>query len=352
MIEFRHGNLLEADAEALVNTVNCVGIMGKGIALQFKQAYPENFRVYERACKREEVRLGSMFVVESNQLTNPRLIINFPTKNHWKAKSRIEDIKSGLRDLIAVIKKWGIQSVAVPPLGCGHGGLDWNKVFPLIESAFAEVPHVKVLVYAPQPAPEAEGMPVGTKKPRMTRSRALFVLLVDRYQVPGYRLTKLEIQKLAYFLQVAGEPLKLNFVKHNFGPYAENLNHALRDMEGHLLRGFGDRTAQSSIYPLPGAADEAAAFLQEDVDARQRLEQVSELIAGFENPYGMELLATLHWVADREDRNARTDLSAAIEGFQEWNERKRKLFRSEHIAKAWERLKEHHWLNAEIETHT
>ena len=344
MIEFRQGNLLEADAEALVNTVNCVGIMGKGIALQHKQAFPDNFRAYERACERDEVHLGKMFVFETGQLTNPRFIINSPTKQHWKARAHLTDIRSGLIDLVTAVRERDIKRIAVPPLGCGHGGLAWNDVFPLIEAAFKQLPSVQVLVYAPQPAPEAAAMPVGTKKPRMTRARALLVLLIDRYRGPGYRLTKLEVQKLAYFLQAAGEPLRLKFVKHNFGPYAENLNHALRDMEGHLLRGFGDRTATSSIHPLPGAAAEANAFLAQDAEARQRLERVSQLLEGFENPYGLELLSTLHWVADREAAEAKTNLHAATERFLGWNERKRKLFRTEHIAKGWERLRHEGWL--------
>jgi O-acetyl-ADP-ribose deacetylase (regulator of RNase III) len=153
MIEFRHGDLLEADAEALVNAVNCVGVMGKGIALQFKQAYPETFRRYERACKAGEVRLGQMFVVPTGTPTNPRFIVNFPTKQHWKNRSYLEDIRAGLADLVNVVRANQIRSIAVPPLGCGLGGLDWNEVLPLIEAAAAELSEVRVLVYVPQPAP-------------------------------------------------------------------------------------------------------------------------------------------------------------------------------------------------------
>ncbi len=124
MIEFRQGNLLEADADGLVNTVNCVGVMGKGIALQFKQAFPENLREYELACRRGDVQLGDMFVVRLGHLTCPRYIINFPTKNHWKARSRLDDIRRGLAALVAVVRDLGIESIAIPPLGCGNGGLN------------------------------------------------------------------------------------------------------------------------------------------------------------------------------------------------------------------------------------
>src|ERR1700690_816271 len=117
MIKEISGNLLDADAEALVNPVNTVGVMGKGIALQFKQAFPDNFKAYEAACRRDEVRPGKMFVFHRNTLANPKVIINFPTKRHWKGKARIEDIEAGLRDLVRVIKEENIRSIAVPPLG-------------------------------------------------------------------------------------------------------------------------------------------------------------------------------------------------------------------------------------------
>jgi O-acetyl-ADP-ribose deacetylase (regulator of RNase III) len=149
MLELTTGNLLDANAEALVNTVNTVGIMGKGIALQFRLAFPRNFELYQSACKRGDVVPGKMFVVPTNRLDNPKYIINFPTKRHWKGKSRIEDIDAGLVDLVEVVRRENIKSVAIPPLGCGNGGLDWNEVRPRIESAFAALPEVRVLVFGP-----------------------------------------------------------------------------------------------------------------------------------------------------------------------------------------------------------
>jgi O-acetyl-ADP-ribose deacetylase (regulator of RNase III) len=139
MIELKTGNLLSENAEALVNTVNCVGIMGKGIALQFKRAYPENFRQYEKACKAGVVQPGHMFIFPTSNLSNPKYIINFPTKRHWRNKSKIEDIQSGLITLVEQVKLLGITSIAIPPLGCGNGGLNWADVKPLIESAFSQL---------------------------------------------------------------------------------------------------------------------------------------------------------------------------------------------------------------------
>ena len=153
MIEVTRGDILKADAEALVNTVNCVGVMGRGIAAQFKRAYPKNFNAYQQACMRHEVQPGRMLIVETGQLENPRWVINFPTKRHWRGNSRIEDIDAGLAALVADVRRLGIQSIAVPPLGCGLGGLDWAAVRPRIEQAFAALPGVTVLLFEPDGAP-------------------------------------------------------------------------------------------------------------------------------------------------------------------------------------------------------
>lgn len=343
MIEPKQGNLLEADAEALVNTVNCVGVMGKGVALQFKQAFPDNFHAYARACRAGEVRLGAMFIVDRGFLDPPRYIVNFPTKRHWKGRSRIDDIRAGLVALVEDVQRLGIESIAVPPLGCGNGGLDWTEVRPLIESAFAQVPDVRLFLYAPEGAPRAEAMPVSTGKTRLSRARALLLRLLDLYHGPGYRSTMLEVQKLAYFLQAAGEHLQLRYVKQQYGPYAENLNYVVQHLEGHYLRGYGDRSRGAEIFLLPGAVEAAREALSNDPEADERLTYVARLIDGFETPYGMELLATVYWVA-QEDPAAAADLSAAIEGVHAWSDRKRRTFKPEHIRKAWQRLHEQGWL--------
>ena len=149
MIEPATGNLLDADAEALVNTVNCAGVMGKGIALQFKQAFPANFKAYESACKAGEVLPGRMFIFDNGRLINPQYIINFPTKRHWRESSHIGDIRSGLTALAADVRRLGVRSIAIPALGCGLGGLDWREVRPSIEDAFSELSDVRILLYEP-----------------------------------------------------------------------------------------------------------------------------------------------------------------------------------------------------------
>jgi O-acetyl-ADP-ribose deacetylase (regulator of RNase III) len=347
MISLTRGNLLEADAEALVNTVNCDGFMGKGIALQFKQAFPENFRVYEKACRAGEVQPGRMLVVPTGSLVNPKYIINFPTKRHWRGKSRIEDIASGLRALIDEVRKLSIAVVAVPPLGCGFGGLDWRKVRPMIERAFAELPNVRVLLFEPVGTPAAADMPVGTKRPKLTLARALFIRLMRQYSEMSYRLTLLEIQKLAYLLQESGEPLRLRYVAHLYGPYAHNLNKVLEVLEGHFIRGYGDEAKPDvEIELLPGAAEEADRFLAGRDDSADRLERVASVIEGFETPYGMELLASVHWVA-MHDASKAQDADQAVAAIQGWNDRKRTMFEAKHVRLAWERLWDLGWLARE-----
>ena len=344
MIEEATGNLLQADAEALVNTVNCVGFMGKGIALQFKQAWPENFEQYAKACHAQEVQPGRMFIYRTGRMMNPKYIINFPTKRHWRGDSRIEDIKSGLQALVKEIERLEIRSVAVPPLGCGNGGLEWSQVRPLIHAAFRALPDVQVLLFGPVGTPAAKSMPVNTKRPNMTPARALFVKLMDQYASLDYRQTLLEVQKLAYFLQEAGEPLRLNYEAGRYGPFAPNLNKVLERMEGHFTRGYGDsQKPDADIELLPGAVEEADVFLEGKFESLTHLQRVSELIQGFETPYGMELLATVHWVAVRAERPA-TNPDEAAAAVHAWNERKRQMFQAPHIATAYKRLQKRGWI--------
>lgn len=344
MITFTTGNIIESQTEALVNTVNCAGVMGKGIALQFKQAFPNVFKEYARACRAKEVKPGQMQIVPLGRLEGPKYVINFPTKRHWKGPSRIEDIKSGLDALVEDVRRLNIQSISLPPLGCGNGGLDWADVRPLIESAFKKYDDIHIVVFEPDGAPEAEKMVVRTKRPMMTRGRALLVCLLEQYLLPGYSASLLEVQKLAYFLQVAGEPLDLRFVKSKYGPYAENLNHVLERIEGHFTRGFGDRSTQAQIRLLDGAIEQANAVLENEAEALRHLANVSELIEEFETPYGMELLATVHWIMLNEP-SAVTDADQISRLIREWSERKGNLFKPDDIRLAQQRLREQSWLH-------
>jgi O-acetyl-ADP-ribose deacetylase (regulator of RNase III) len=284
-----------------------------------------------------------MFIFPTDSLLNPKYIINFPTKNHWHGKSKIKDIETGLKDLVSEICRRKIKSIAIPPLGCGFGGLNWADVRCLIENSLKSLPDVEVHLFEPKGSPEAEAMPIDTKTPNMTRARALFIKFLQQYSLPGYRLSLLEIQKLAYFLQISGEPLRLKYEKHQYGPYAENLNFLLQHIEGHFIRGYGDRSSKTSIQLLPGAVEKADAFLADSLESNKHLDRVARLIEGFETPYGMELLASVYWVCMEETNPAQNAEEASAKIFS-WNAHKKKTFKKNHILKAWNRLAEQNWL--------
>ncbi len=345
MIRFKTGDILAEDVEALVNTVNCVGIMGRGIALQFKKAFPENFRAYAEACARGEVRPGRMFVFETRQLTNPRYIINFPTKRHWRGNSRIEDVQDGLQDLVAAVREREIRSIAVPPLGSGLGGLEWNDVRPLIGEALRGCNNLDVVVFEPKGAPEPDRMVRSRQVPKMTPGRATLVGLMDRY-LRGLLdpfVTLLEVHKLMYFMQVAGQPLKLRFAKAPYGPYAENLRHVLSEVEGHYISGYadgGDRP-DKLLELVPGAVEDAAKVLRRSPRVRERFERVTDLVEGFESAFGLELLSTVHWVLEHDKPNSQDDLVASTYA---WNDRK-KRFSPRQIRLAADVLTEKGWID-------
>ncbi len=348
MIETTKGNLLKAPAEALVNTVNTVGVMGKGIALQFRQAFPEMYRAYEKACENGDVQLGRVQVFDLGGLVGgPRWIINFPTKGDWRARSRLTDVEVGLTDLVAKIRKLGIRSIAVPPLGCGNGGLDWNEVRPRIEQAFAALPDVQVFLYGPAGAPKSAVMPNRTTRPKLTLGQAALVGLMDRY-LKGLLdpcVSLLEIHKLMYFLKAAGEDMpKLTFEKNVFGPYSPDLRHGLIRMENHLTRGFGEGSDKPTtpVELLPGAVEAAESFLSGLPETKARMERVAQLIEGYEDPYGMELLSSVHWVM-QHDPGARDNADDAVAGVRSWNDRKRRLLKPEHLKLAWQRLRDQGW---------
>ena len=348
MIEYKTGDILTEDVTALVNSVNCVGIMGRGIALQFRNVFPDNFDAYAEACKRDEVQPGRLFVFETGQLTNPRYIINFPTKRHWRGKSRVEDIEAGLYSLVQEIKERNIRSIALPPLGSGLGGLEWSNVRPRIEAAFQELSDLRIVVFEPGGGPADERANRSSVVPNMTAGRAVLVSLMHRY-LGGLLdpfVTLLEVHKLMYFMQEAGEPLRLDFQKGRFGPYAEKLRHVLRPIEGHLVSGYkdGGDAPQKQLELVPGAVEDSNAFLEDHAEIRQRLARVSNLVEGFESSFGLELLTTVHWVANK---NRTATEYGVIDNVYSWDERKRQ-FSDRQIRLAIRLLRDKGWLEADV----
>lgn len=340
MITYINRNILESEAEALVNTVNTVGIMGKGIALQFKEMFPLNFKLYQKACKNYQVQTGKVFVTSTGYLTNPKYIINFPTKTDWRSNSKLEYISEGLDDLVNVIKEKNIQSIVLPPLGCGNGGLDWNDVKPLMASKLsplAETVNIEII----EPGHHSYARTTKAEAPPLTKPRAIVLALADAYRVLGFDISHLELQKLAYFLQEMGQPdLNLNYTKGAYGPYAINLKHLLGYLEGYYIKGqirFQDMKPADTLQLSEDKIPEVRTYLSQNLsmEENERLKDVESLITGFESPYGLELLATVLWA---KKNTASSELSAITSYIHNWSERKKQLMQSLQIEVALQRI--------------
>lgn len=348
MITFTQGNLLETRAEALVNTVNTVGVMGKGIALMFKERFAENFRRYTVACKVKEVRTGKIFVTEVSELDGPRWIVNFPTKQHWRGDSKIEWIIDGLQDLRRFLIENKVKSIAIPPLGAGNGGLDWAKVRPQIEEALTGL-DTEIIVF--EPIQKYQNVVKRTGVEKLTPARALIAELVRRYWVLGMECSLLEIQKLAWFLErnierVGLTPLNLRFAPNKYGPYADRLRHLLEGLDGsylHCEKRIGDADPLDVIW----FDDERKTLVQSYLKSEAKkyvpaLEATAALIDGFESPFGMELLATVDWLLAKQ--GVAPTVPAMREGLRHWRggpgaaERKDRLFDDRALGIALERL--------------
>ena len=349
MITFTQGNLLEARVEALVNTVNTVGVMGKGIALMFKERFAENFRRYAAACKAREVQTGKMFVTPVHELDGPRWIVNFPTKQHWRSPSRLEWVQEGLQDLRRFLLEQHIQSVAIPPLGAGNGGLEWAKVREQITQTLGDL-DIEILVF--EPTSQYQNVAKRTGVEKLTPARALIAELVRRYWVLGMECSLLEIQKLAWFLEREIEKrgltsLDLRFNAHKYGPYADRLRHLLEGLDGSYLHSdkrISDATPLEVIWFDDTRKDLVHRYLQSEAKAyAHALESTTALIDGFESPFGMELLATVDWLLARE--GVAPTVPALREGLRHWRggpdaaARKDRLFDDRALGIALERLR-------------
>lgn len=351
MIRYTQGNLLEAQAEALVNTVNTVGVMGKGIALMFKEAWPENYGQYLAACKAGEVRVGRMFVTERAALIGPRWIINFPTKQHWRNKSRMEWIEAGLDDLVRCIREHEITSIAIPPLGSGNGGLHWSAVRDVIERHLSGLRDVDILVYEPVARYQNVAKKQGVKK--LTPARALIAELVREYWILGFECSLLEIQKLAWLLErnikqfAPDNPLDLHFEAERYGPYANRLMHLLNGLDGsylHCDKRIPDAGPSDVIWFDDSRRDHLATYLKSGEVARYTiaLQKTINQIDGFQSPLGMELLATVDWMLIRE--NAPPNVAGLRETLARWPAgrtaaaRKQRLFDDRMLELALQRL--------------
>lgn len=341
MISDADGDLLDDQADALANGVNIRGVMGRSLAGRFKRRFPEMFREYERMARRGELEMGRVHVWSTGGEA-PRFVVNVPTKRHWRSRARLDDVEQGLADLARIVAERGITSIAVPALGCGSGGLEWSAVRPLVEVAFTPLPDVDVRLYAPRdgtvPAPEGD-----PRRAVVTPGRAALVATLHRYGGVTAQVTVLEVEKLAYFLQEAGQGLRLSYEDGAAGPASDGLVHLLGPLEGSILTGSGDGTDRAAVVELrPGVGEEAAAVVAATPALAARVDRVLALARGFESPYGLQLLATLHWAATRDEQVAGDPerATALVVEEREWSAR---LFTGAHVEAAATHLSAEGW---------
>lgn len=341
MIQFLKGNLLDSTAAALVNTVNTVGVMGKGIALQFKEAFPVNNTKYIEACKTGILYPGKLLAVrDHNALLGEKLIINFPTKKHWRHPSRYEYIEEGLKALVTLIKEQSIKSIAIPPLGCGNGGLNWTKVKPLIIQ-YLEPLDVEIYVYEPNIDVKQILQSKKDAKPvKLTPARAQLLYLLFYYESLGEYSSLFSANKLAYFLQRMGEKMRLNFIAYHYGPYAQQIEHVLYALNGTYLKGFEQREAKA-FEPLLLNYDrftEVKSYVDRELNSEQkaRLQRLVNLIDGFQSELSLEILASVDFILAQHPYYCEKEVLAEI---QRWSERKSKLIKEEYVDIAFSHLK-------------
>ncbi|MEA3448983.1 MAG: macro domain-containing protein [Bacteroidota bacterium] len=340
MIQFKKGNILKAETEALVNTVNTVGVMGKGIALAFKKAFPDNFKSYKKACDKEKLKIGELLITQTGRIT-PKYIINFPTKVHWKEKSKLEYIEQGMKKLVQVIEEEEIQSIALPPLGCGNGGLDWQEVKKVMLNELSRLPeNIELIIFEPG----FNNQSMATKQvKKLTPARAMLLTALKNYQVLGYSINLLVAQKLAYFMQRLGEPLNLEYDKGYYGPYSHRLQHLLKYLNGWYLNFKNEQTKPGTIVDLNYTAQvEKYTYNELSADQKNRLENLQQLTEGFESPYGLELLATVDFIYLNTGLSDKTQILQEIE---KWTNRKKELMKPFHIETAFARLSAFYELN-------
>lgn len=334
-MEYIKGNLLEAQSQALVNTVNTVGVMGKGIALQFKEAFPMNFKLYAAACKRKELQPGKLLVVKEPTLQGEKIIINFPTKTEWFMKSKYEYVEGGLKELARVIDEYKIESIAIPPLGCGNGGLKWEKVKSMIDKYLGHLTHVNIQVYEPNEAvKEILKQQDANKEVKLTPARAMLLYAMFYYESLGENVSLFVANKLAYFLQRLGEKSlnKLNFEAHHYGPYAVQVEHLLHNVNGKYLKGLEQMNAKA-FEPLELQYDklkEVSEYVKKELSAEQRarLSNLIKLIDGFQSALSLEILATVDYVRKDKPGITQQDITQTI---HKWSDRKKNLFQEKYI---------------------
>lgn len=326
MILYKTGNLLDSEAEALVNTVNTIGVMGKGIALQFKNIFPNNFKLYSNACKTKEVQVGQLLVTEEEALlTGKKIIINFPTKTNWRLPSEYQYIEAGLTELVKVIKEKKIKSIAIPSLGSGNGGLDWNKVKPILEKYLADL-DCDIYIYEPNTTIQEV---LKKERVKLTPARAMLLSVLYEMVRNGEFVSEFSSEKIAYFLQRFGakETFKLEFQPNFYGPYSGKVKHVLYYLNGSYIMGYSskDKKPFEELSLIPDAETEVNEFLHklENSHYKTTVEKTKDFLSSFYSPFGLELLSTIDFIITEKKVNTQEAIAKELEN---WSDRKKTLF--------------------------
>lgn len=338
MIQYVKGNLLESNAEALVNTVNTVGVMGKGIALQFREAFPENYRIYRNACRNKEFHIGEVLIVEDSNLTSGhKLIVNFPTKTHWKLPSEYSYIEQGLVALRREIVNRKIRSIAIPPLGSHNGGLDWLRVKHMIEITLADL-ECEIILYEPSDV-IIERME--SERVKLTPARAMLLLMFNDMNINGEFASVFSAEKLIYFMQRFGakDYFRIDFKPYYYGPYSGGkVAHVLYHMNGSYIKGMGgmENRPFDYIWLIDGVEQKANAFIDEykDNNLREICEKTKRFLRGYYSNYSLELLASVDYLLKNVPslQNWRNNemgyvLDILEQEIQKWSKRKEQMFK-------------------------
>ena len=324
MIEYVKGNILDSEVEAIINTVNTVGVMGKGIALQFKKAFPSNYKSYSEACKNKEVKVGEMFVTkDSNIHSGEKIIINFPTKQHWRNPSEYLYIEKGLEDLINVIDQYQIKSIAIPPLGAGNGGLNWGKVKKIIEEKLSQL-DIKILIYEPT-SHIAEKLK--KERVKLTDARAMLLFVLYDLVKNGEYVSEFSSEKVSYFLQRFGAKkyFKLEFTPNFYGPYSGKVRYVLNVLNGSYVMGYSDMN-KKPFDPLTLVSDgynEVENYINSKPELKKIATDTTDFLNGFYSDFALELLSSMDFIADKEKT---FDKDIITNKLSEWSDRKQSMF--------------------------
>ncbi len=324
MIKYLKGNLLESEAEALVNTVNTVGVMGKGIALQFKNTYPNNYKVYKELCKAKGLDVGQLLAVKDSSLVGgEKLIINFPTKTSWRKPSEYSYIADGLKELRKLIQDREIKSIAIPPLGSGNGGLNWDKVKEMIVSELSDL-DTTIFLYEPTKQIKEE---LKKEKAKLTPARAMLLAILYRLVRSGELVSEFSSEKVCYFLQRFGgqKHFKLTYTKQLYGPYSGKVRYVINHLNGSYLMGYSDlnKKAFEPLDLLMDTEDLVNDYLKKQSELLAIVENTDKFLSGFYSDFALELLATVDFIVQEKEI---TDKEAILSQLQEWNDRKREMF--------------------------